>query len=218
VDLSQQLAILRPRLLLIILVTVIAGVLSFGLASLIPKTYEAQATLLVGQVYSTSQQSQPPQINYDSFLASEQLATTLSQLVDTRPFLAKATARLGLTDDLTAMRNRVDAQAAAGSLFITISARAADDASAAKLAEAVADELVAEAPTVLVNGGTTKPEDVVTIVDPAVASEAVKSPKVTLYAALGAMTALIVAIATLFILAYRESPQSRRGPAAASTC
>src|SRR5471032_933026 len=70
VDLSQQLAILRPRLLLIILVTVIAGVLSFGLASLIPKTYEAHATLLVGQVYDTSQPSQPPQLNYDAFLAS----------------------------------------------------------------------------------------------------------------------------------------------------
>jgi capsular polysaccharide biosynthesis protein len=214
VDLSQQLAVLRPRLFLIILVTVIAGILSFALASLIPKTYEAQATLLVGQGYSTSQQSQPPQINYDSFLASEQLATTLAQLVDTRPFLAKVTARLGWNDDLTAMRNRVDAQAPPASLFITISARAGDDVSAANLAGAVADELVAEAPTILVNSGSTKPEGVVSIVDPAVAAEAVKSPKVTLYAALGAMTALIVAITTIFILAYRETPQSRRGPAA----
>jgi hypothetical protein len=37
---------------------------------------------------------------------------------------------------------------------------------------------------------------------------------VPLYAALGALTALIVAVATIFVLAYRESPQSRRGPAA----
>jgi len=38
VDLSQQLAVLRPRLRLIVIVTLIAGVLSFLLASLIPRT------------------------------------------------------------------------------------------------------------------------------------------------------------------------------------
>ena len=213
-DLSQQLAILRPRLRLIVLVTVIAGVLSFILASLIPKTYEAHATLLVGQVYTTSQPSQPAQLNYDSFLASQELATTFAQLADTRPFLAAVATGLHLSDDPTALRDRVDAQAPPGSLFITVSARASSETSAADLANQVAKELLAEAPGILVGADATKAQSIVTVVDPAVASEAVKSPKVPLYAALGALTALIVAVATIFVLAYRESPQSRRGPAA----
>ena len=213
-DLSQQLAVLRPRLLLIVLVTVIAGVLSFALASLIPKTYEAHATLLVGQVYDNSQPSQPPQLNYDAFLASEQLATTFAQLADTRPVLAAVAAQLNLSDDPTSLRDRVDAVTPPGSLFITIAARAPDDASAAALANQVAKELLAEAPGVLAGANVAKAEGMVTLVDPAVAAEATKSPKVTLYAALGALTALIVAVATIFVLAYRESPPFRRAPAA----
>lgn len=213
-DLSQQLAILRPRLRLIVLVTVIAGVLSFILASLIPKTYEAHTTLLVGQVYTTSQPSQPAQLNYDSFLASQELATTFAQLADTRPFLAAVATGLHLSDDPTALRDRVDAQAPPGSLFITVSARASSETSAADLANQVAKELLAEAPGILVGADATKAQSIVTVVDPAVASEAVKSPKVPLYAALGALTALIVAVATIFVLAYRESPPGRRAPAA----
>ncbi len=213
-DLSQQLAILRPRLRLIVIVTLIAGVLSFALASFIPRTYEASATLLVGQVYDSTQASQPPQLSYDAFLASEQLATTFAALADTRPVLAKVAATLSLTDDPSSLRGRVDALAPPGSLFITISARAASDTDAANLANAVANELIAESPGILVSTSATKVAGVVTLVDPAQASEAVKSPKVTLYAALGGLTALIVSITTIFILAYRESPQLRRTPAA----
>src|SRR5689334_13967395 len=90
-DLRRQLVIVRRLLPLLTLSVILAGAIAFIGASVQPKVYEANATLIVGESLSASNP------DYNQLLASQRLSKTYASLATTRPVLEKVLAKLGLS-------------------------------------------------------------------------------------------------------------------------
>jgi succinoglycan biosynthesis transport protein ExoP len=141
-DLRRLIAIVRPWLPLLVLSVLIGGGVAFVVSSLLPKTYEAKATLIVGQSLSAAN----PDIN--QLLVSQRLSTTYAAVATSRPRLDAVIKELQLgvgSDDLA---RRVQADAPLDSTLLTISAQDADPARAAAIANALAAQLIAASPAI----------------------------------------------------------------------
>ena len=104
------------------------------------KLYESDATLIVGESLTANP-------DYNQLLASQRLSKTYASIATTRPLLNRVIDKLGLApvtpDELA---KRVRASAALDSTLLTITAQDPDQARAAAIANAMADELIAASP------------------------------------------------------------------------
>ena len=141
-DILRELAILRSRLPVIIIVVIVAAVAAFGYSNVQPKVYEADATLVVGQSLSAVSP------DYTTLLASQSLSTTYATVATTRPQLQQVIDSLKLSTNPTDLAKRVSASAAIDSTLITITADDSDPAQAASIANALAAALIAVSPSV----------------------------------------------------------------------
>lgn len=141
-DLRGQLTVLRRHLLAIVLGTVVAAMAALGVSSVLPKVYQAQATLLVGQSLSAVN----PDIN--QLLASQQVAQTDAQIATARPLLQKVIDQLGLGVTPEELAKQVSADAPQNSSLIHITASDGKADRAAAVANALATQLVAESPAI----------------------------------------------------------------------
>jgi non-specific protein-tyrosine kinase len=142
VELRSQLAVLRQHLALILVGTILAALVAFLLSSILPRTYEGQATLLVGQSLSNINP------DFNQLQVSQQLSQTYADVATTRPLLQKVIDQLGLDTTPDELAARVTATAPQNSTLIRI---VADDGNAdrsADIANAVAKELEAESPAI----------------------------------------------------------------------
>jgi capsular polysaccharide biosynthesis protein len=115
---------------------VLAGVAAFAVSSVLPKTYEASATLLVGQSLTA------PNPDYSQLLASQIIAQTYAEIATARPTLDGVISALGLEVTPEELREAVTARAPANSTFVIVTASDSDPARAAAVADAVSQALL----------------------------------------------------------------------------
>lgn len=142
-DLRRQLEIARRWLPLFVVVALLSGLAGLGVSSLLPRTWEAKATLIVGQSLSTLNP------DYSALLVSQRLSTTYASVATTRPVLERVIDKLGLGETPAELLRRVEADAPLNSTLLTIAARDRDAGRAAAIANAVAEELIAKSDVVV---------------------------------------------------------------------
>jgi polysaccharide biosynthesis transport protein len=142
VDLRRQLQIVRSHLRLIVFAVAVAGGIGAGVSTLIPRVYEAQATILIGQSLSSLNP------DYNQLLTSQRLTVTYASLATRRPILEKVIGDLHLNTTAEDLSNRVFAEPSQTTAFMTIVARSRDPSEAAAIANAVAEQVIAASPTV----------------------------------------------------------------------
>lgn len=141
-DLRRQFNVVRHWLWLIVIVVVLAAGAAYVVSINLPKAYEGRTTLIVGQSLTTSAP------DYTQLLASQRLSETYAQLATTTPVLAAVIERLGLPMTPEELRRNVVSQAPRDSTLLTIKAYYADPDSAARIANTVAEELIAASPAI----------------------------------------------------------------------
>ncbi len=139
-ELRRQGAVLRANLWLIVVGTLIAALIALVGSGFLPRVYEAQATLLVGQSLTVVNP------DYNQLLASQRLSQTYAEVATTRPILERVISdvRLPTTSDELVKRIWVDVPR--DSTLIRIRTQDGDANRAAAIANAVATELVAGSP------------------------------------------------------------------------
>jgi len=120
--------------------TLLAAASAYLISGILPKTYEAKATLIVGQSLTAVNP------DYSQLLASQRLSTTYAAVATTRPLLVRVIEELGLTDTPEDLRKRIRATAAVDSTLLSITASDVDGGVAAAIANALARELLTVSP------------------------------------------------------------------------
>jgi non-specific protein-tyrosine kinase len=141
-DFRRKIAVIRAWFPFLVVSVLLAAGVAYAVSSQLPKTYEAKATLIVGQSLS----SVSP--DYTQLLVSERLSATYAGVATKRPILDGVIKKLGLEVTADDLSQRVRADAPLDSTFLTISAQDADPDRATAIANAVAEQLIAASPTI----------------------------------------------------------------------
>jgi len=136
VDHRRALAVVRTWLPLLVVSAAVAAAAAYGMSTVASRTYEAQATVIVGQSYSGTN------TDYNQLLASQRLSATYASLATKRPLLETVIGQLGLPDSPESLGKRVQAKAQLDVATLTITAQSTDPAQAAAIANAVANQLI----------------------------------------------------------------------------
>ncbi len=186
-ELTGYLAVARRWWWTLLVATWVAAVAGFVVASTIPATYEARTQLLVG----------PFNTDRETLSAAGSLVQTYSELVTTAPLLESAIAEVGV--DLTADDLAAATRATANDTtrFLTIRVQHTDPAAAARLANALAEEI-----SVRASGGINRPEGQLQVVDFAVPPVDPIAPQRSLIVGLAAAAALIGAMVLVMLVEY----------------
>jgi capsular exopolysaccharide family len=142
VDLRRQISIIRAWFPLLLACVVLAAGAAFVVSSLLPKAYQAKATLIVGQSLSAASP------DYNQLLVSQRLSTTYAGIATKRPALESVIKQLGLDVTSDELSKRVSASAPIDSTLLTITAQDADPARAASIANALAELLIEASPAI----------------------------------------------------------------------
>ncbi len=128
------------RIAIVVASTLVAGAVALVVSVSLPRTYEAQATILVASASSTG-------VEYTDLLAASILAETYAELTTTRPLLERAIANLGLETTPSQLRQQVRVLSAREIPTFSIVVEAGDPDGAAAIANALAAEVLLIAPT-----------------------------------------------------------------------
>ena len=141
-DLRRQLIILRAWLWLLVASVLLAASSAFLVSGAMPKIYEAENTLIVGQSLTASNP------NSDQLLAAQRLSQTYATVATTRPLAQRVIVRLGLQMTADQLLSEVRASAPSNSAMINLTVSDTDPGKAAEIANAFADELIAASPAI----------------------------------------------------------------------
>lgn len=141
-DLRAQLTLIRSWLSLLVVSFIMAGVLAYLVSGQLPKAYEARVSMLVGQSLSSVNP------DYTQLLASQTLSSTYARVATTRPILEAVIRRLRLDATPNELLERVRADADPDSTLLTLTVEDGDPDRAARIANAMADQLIAASPSV----------------------------------------------------------------------
>jgi non-specific protein-tyrosine kinase len=141
-DLRALLRIVRGWLPLLIASVVLAAGAAYFVSSLQPKVYQARVIMIVGQSLSSVS------ADYTELLASQRLSTTYASIATTEDILERVIIRLQLEDTPDKLAQRVTADAPFDSTLLTITAQDESPERAARIANALGEELIAVSPTV----------------------------------------------------------------------
>lgn len=153
-DLRRQIGVLRSWARWIILGTLVSAVVALAIGLILPKEYEADSRLLVGQALVTSSP------NVDQFATAESLAASYGELANSRRVLEPVLASLGLAEPLDTFRSRITVRTRERQPFIDITARGSSPEQAKAIVDGVADELLGIAAAVV-----PAPDDVTAFTD-----------------------------------------------------
>jgi capsular exopolysaccharide synthesis family protein len=117
----------------------VGGTVGYAYAQRSPAVYEARATLLVG----LSLRSSDP--DYDALLASQAITATYANIATSRPTLERVSARLGRGDAPEELAKMLAVAVEGEAPLLIVTARAGQPDDAALLANALAQQLVADA-------------------------------------------------------------------------
>ncbi|MFL5645701.1 MAG: hypothetical protein ACJ769_09810 [Chloroflexota bacterium] len=162
-----------------------AAIVGFLLASRIPPTYAATATMLVG----------PFNTDNETLRASQELVPTFSALAESPAVIRQVEAKTGL--DLRPGSNEPAIRATGNDTtrIISIRAELGNAKDAATAAQGVADQMVA-----LAVQDVTRPEGELRVIDPATASTTPAAPNVSLLVLLAAAAGLLAAGVVAFVI------------------
>ena len=135
-DVRGWLLFLRDWFVVLLVGTTLAGGAAFAVSSVLPRTYEAQTTLLVGQSLTA------PNPDYSQLLASQVIAQTYAEVATARPNLEKVIAALALAMTPEELAQAVEARAPANSTLVIVTATAGDAALAASMSNALSQSLL----------------------------------------------------------------------------
>ena len=142
-DLRRQIGVLRSWARWIILGTLLSALVALGIGLVLPKEYEADSRLLVGQALVTSSP------NVDQFATAQSLAASYGELASSRRVLEPVRAKLGLNESLDTFRSRITVRTRERQPFIDITARGSSPDEAKAIVDGVADELLGIAAAVV---------------------------------------------------------------------
>ena len=197
-DLAATLSELRSKIGLIVLMAVVAGAAAFIVSSLLPKSYNAEARVLVGSLTDS---------NYDQLLAYGQLAQTYAQLAGTTPVLLGVIDQLGLDMSPETLAQRLDVRAPTGLSIIRIQATGTSPEQAAELANAVASQIATIAKQAPPASGS-----LASIVQQAAPPASASAPRVLLNTVVAAALGLALGVIVALIPAYRRSTRAEVTP------
>lgn len=121
---------------------VLAAVAAFLVSQILPKVYEADTRLLVGQALQSSR----PDV--DQFQSAMNLSQTYAEIAGSRSLLSKVRDDAGIDEPIEVFRKRITVVTGAQQPFIDVFATGDDPEQAASLAASVAAELLRIAATV----------------------------------------------------------------------
>ena len=147
-ELRRVAGILRAFAKVLIVACALGLLAGYGVSLALPRVYEADTRLLVGQLL----QSSNPNIN--SVDVSYRLSTAYATLATTRPVLDTVIEDLQLGVSPEELQKRIRTTASTESPYVTIKVEARDPAEAAAIANAVAAQLIERSPTLAGAAGT----------------------------------------------------------------
>ena len=187
-ELTGYLAVARRWWWTLLVATWVAGMAGLAVASTIPSTYEARTQLLVG----------PFNTDRETLSAAGALVQTYSELVTTAPVLQSALAEVqGANLTVEELDGATRATANDTTRFLTIRVQGTDPEIAARLANALADEISARA-----SSGTNRLEGQLQVVDIATPPVDPIAPQRSLIVGLAALAALIGAMVLVMLVEY----------------
>lgn len=139
-ELKSYLNILRRWSWIAVLCVVVASSASYWVASQQPPVYEAKARYLIGPAITN------PNVDSGMLRATAQLGQTYAEIATSRPLLQDVIDQLKLNTDVNTVASIVDATWIEGTMILTIRARAAEPQTAALIANAIGDALIARSP------------------------------------------------------------------------
>lgn len=141
-DLRRQLAVLRSWAKWIVLGAIVAGVAAFALSNFLPRVYESDTRILVGQAL----QSSSPDV--DQLQSAQNLALTYAEIARSRTLLQRVMDEVGIEETPEEFEQRITVATTNEQPFIDIIARGESGAQARALADSVATQLLMIAATV----------------------------------------------------------------------
>lgn len=141
-DFRRLIVTFRAWLRVMLVAAVLAGGTAYIVSTLQRPTYEAQAKLIVGQAL-TEVDPDPNQ-----FTVALDLATSYATVAETRPVLQRVINSVDLGGTPKELRERLTIETPKQTALLTIAARHEDPAMAARIANAMASELISIAPSV----------------------------------------------------------------------
>jgi capsular exopolysaccharide synthesis family protein len=135
-------ALIRERYRIVVVTLVVTIATAMSITFLLPKTYQAEATLIVGNSTGTVTPT------LDQTLLSQRLSQTYAAVATQRATLQRVIERLGLDLDPESLQGRVVAEAAAESSLVLISVSAPTPEEAAQVANAIAEDAIETTPAI----------------------------------------------------------------------
>lgn len=164
-----------------------AGLVGFLGASQIQQSYEARARVLVG----------PLNTDVSTVRAAEALTLTYAEIATAAPRIQRVVDELGLDVDPSELVADIGVNATSETRILTILVTHADPATAAAIANGLADELIEST-----SSGLTRPEGEVTMIDPAVEPSAAVGPNLAMLTLLSAVAGLLIAAMIAMAVEY----------------
>jgi non-specific protein-tyrosine kinase len=140
-ELKHYFAILRRWGWIMLLCTVLAGVTSYWYSSRLPVVYESRSRYLIGAVLDN------PNVTRNDLQASAQIGQTYDTLVTSRPVLESVIAKLNLDTDPATLSDQVSGTWIDTTQILSVRARANDPEVAAKISNAIGEELILRSPS-----------------------------------------------------------------------
>lgn len=141
-DLRSFVHLVRAHLVLILAAIGIAGATALVASALLPRTYDAQAQVIVGAPLSGAV------TDLNQLQTAQQLSRTYALAAQTTSLAGRVIARLGLDATPDEVLGQITASASDQTPTVSVQAHASTAVGAAELANAVADELVAASSTI----------------------------------------------------------------------
>ncbi len=185
-ELKHFFRIVKARLGLIVVVTLLAAGAGLWISTLFPATYQASTSLLVNAGSSSS-------TTYNDVLASEQLATTYAQLLTKRPVIEAAAQELGL--DANELKKKVHVQLVPNTTLIELTADDHDPLMAAEIANQVVTAFKGSARDLGI-----RDRDLIVVEPPSIPTAPERSP--VIFVVLGTLTGLMIGLGLAFLLDY----------------
>jgi capsular polysaccharide biosynthesis protein len=198
-DLREIYEIIKRKMWLIVGITltmvVVSGVLSIFI---IPPTYEAKTTIIIGKEQSSTGDKQSSSINYSDVMMYQQLVKTYVEIAKSRTVAEKAAAKIenGITPEMLMSSTSVTPQANTQILVIKIQDKTAQDAM--NKVNILSQTFIEETQRIYPSGN-------VQIMDKATLPASPIKPRPKLNIAIAFILGLMVSLGIIFVVEYMDS-------------
>jgi len=194
-ELRDLFEIVRKRLGLIVLITVVSLLISAVVSFfLLDEVYETSTTLMVGKI----QNNQTNTIEYNDILANQKLVNTYSEIAKSDRVLDKVIEKLQLQLKPSNLRQKISVASVKETEIIRITVEDTDPGFATDLANAIAEVFMKEVVDIM-------KLDNVQVIDVAKVPEEPVKPKPLLNIAITGVLGLMLGLGVVFLIEYLDN-------------